>query len=201
MCTDARVQQGDFADFVDSAFAGGVDIIQLRDKTLEAAALLDALAVLREVAARHGRAWAVNDRADIARLAGSPVLHVGQRDLGPVQARSVAGPNVTVGLSTHSADQIDAAAADPLVSYFCVGPVWRTPTKPGREAVGLDLVRYASRQAASKPWFAIGGINLETVGDVVDAGAKRIVVVRAITEASDPADAARKLRKILPPLD
>ena len=209
LCIDARRDRGDFAAFVDAAFAGGVDIIQLRDKTLEAAEELELLEVLQQAAHRHGRLWAVNDRADLAALSGAPVFHIGQKDITLAAARRFLGKDAVVGLSTHSPDQVNAAiAASPGRSgldYFCVGPVWATPTKPGRAAVGLELVRYAAgaiRRAEAAdvgsvdgvvPWFAIGGIDLGNVEQVVEAGARRIVVVRAITEAEDPAGAARDL--------
>ena len=209
LCTGARRDRGDFADFVDAAFAGGVDIIQLRDKSLEAAEELELLEVLHKAARRHGRLWAVNDRADVASLSGAPVFHIGQKDIPLKAARNFLGKDTVIGLSTHSPDQVDAAiAASPGrngLDYFCVGPVWATPTKPGRAAVGLELVRYAAdatRRAAVSdegkvagvvPWFAIGGIDLGNVEQVVEAGASRIVVVRAITEADNPADAARAL--------
>ncbi|WP_159733675.1 thiamine phosphate synthase [Arthrobacter sp. 9V] len=207
LCTDARKRQGDFEDFVDAAFEGGVDIIQLRDKTLEAAEELEMLAVLRSVAQRHGRLWAVNDRADVASISGAPVFHIGQKDLPLTAARTLL-PNVTaIGLSTHTPEQIDAAVATaqgPLgLDYFCVGPVWATPTKPGRAAVGTELVTYAaealkrSRGEVTLPWFAIGGIDHSNVEQVVAAGASRIVVVRAITEATDPTAAAKSLLQAL----
>jgi thiamine-phosphate pyrophosphorylase len=206
LCTDARRDRGDFAEFVEAAFAGGVDIIQLRDKDIEAAEELELLTVLQAAAARHGRLWAVNDRADIAMLSGAPVFHIGQKDLPVASARTLLGAGAVVGLSTHTPEQIEGAirlsssvTADGGLDYFCVGPVWATPTKPGRAAVGLDLVRYAADAVgaagtqAPLPWFAIGGIGLENVEQVVAAGASRIVVVRAITEAADPAAAASAL--------
>jgi thiamine-phosphate pyrophosphorylase len=217
LCTDARTDRADFGDFVDAAYAGGVDIIQLRDKNLEAAEELELLEVLEAAAGRHGRLWSVNDRADIASLSGAPVLHVGQKDLPLASARKFLGNEAVIGLSTHSREQIDAAigasrGSDGL-DYFCVGPVWATPTKPGRAAVGLGLVRYAAEAAGEAtgngapgvgapgeptlPWFAIGGIDLSNVEQVVAAGAQRIVVVRAITEADDPAGAARMLLEAL----
>ncbi|UKA61681.1 thiamine phosphate synthase [Arthrobacter sp. FW306-04-A] len=207
LCTDARKRQGDFEQFVDAAFEGGVDIIQLRDKTIEAAEELELLEVLHSVAHRHGRLWAVNDRADIASLSGAPVFHIGQKDIPLRSARKLLHDPTIIGLSTHTPEQIDAAiAASPGRSgldYFCVGPVWATPTKPGRSAVGLDLVKYAA-EAMKKadaetvggvvlPWFAIGGVDLSNVEEVVQAGASRIVVVRAITEAEDPTAAAQAL--------
>lgn len=201
VCTDSRAERGDFADFVDAAYSGGVDIIQLRDKTIEAAEELELLTVLRDAAERHGKLWAVNDRADIARLSGSPVLHLGQKDLPLPAARSLLNDDVVLGLSSHAPEQVDAAlaaAARGETDYFCVGPLWATPTKPGRAGVGLDLVRYADSTGTSVPWFAIGGIDHGNVAQVVEAGARRVVVVRAVTEASDPADAARRLLTELP---
>ncbi|MDQ0619648.1 thiamine phosphate synthase [Arthrobacter globiformis] len=207
LCTDARKDRGDFADFVDAAFAGGVDIIQLRDKSIEAAEELELLEVVHAAARRHGRLWAVNDRADIASIAGAPVFHVGQKDLPLRAARKLLHDSTVIGLSTHSTDQVDAAIGAAHgrsgLDYFCVGPLWATPTKPGRAAVGLDLVRYAAEavRAANEervgglllPWFAIGGIDRTNLEQVLAAGASRIVVVRAITEASDPAAAAAEL--------
>jgi len=201
VCTDSRADRGDFADFVDAAYSGGVDIIQLRDKTIEAAEELELLTVLRDAAERHEKLWAVNDRADIARLSGSPVLHLGQKDMPLPAARSLLNDDVVLGLSSHAPEQVDAAlaaAARGETDYFCVGPLWATPTKPGRAGVGLDLVRYADSTGTSVPWFAIGGIDHGNVAQVVEAGARRVVVVRAITEASDPADAARRLLAELP---
>ena len=201
LCTDARRERGDLAEFADAALAGGVDIIQLRDKgsagerqfgPLEARQELDALAVLADAARRHGALLAVNDRADISRAAGADVLHLGQDDLPLDIARDVIGPEPVIGRSTHDADQV-AAAIDEAVDYFCVGPCWPTPTKPGRTAPGLDLVRHAAGLATAKPWFAIGGIDEQRLPEVVEAGARRIVVVRAITAADDPEAAAGSL--------
>lgn len=204
LCTDARKARGDFAGFLDAAFAGGVDIIQLRDKTIEAAEELELLEVLRAAAERHGRLWAVNDRADIAALSGAPVFHIGQADLPPAAARRLLGDTPMIGLSSHTPGQVDAALATEALDYFCVGPLWATPTKPGRAAVGLELARYATERIAGTgsalPWYAIGGIDLGNIEQVVAAGATRVVVVRAITEADDPADAARRLLAHLPPL-
>lgn len=198
LCTDARTERGDFADFLRAAYAGGVDIIQLRDKNLEAAQELELLLVLRGVAEECGKLWSVNDRADLALLSGAPLFHVGQKDLPLPGVRSLLGPSVTVGLSSHDPAQVTAAAADPDADYFCVGPLWATPTKPGRAAVGLEMVAHAASLETSKPWFAIGGIDLGNVEQVVEAGASRIVVVRAITEAQDPTAAARALLSRLP---
>lgn len=204
LCTDARTRQGDFADFLDAAFDGGVDIIQLRDKTIEAAEELELLETLKSSAERHARLWAVNDRADIAMLSNAPVLHVGQQDLPLASARHLVGTAVSIGLSSHTPAQVDDALSADSLDYFCVGPVWATPTKPGRAAVGIELVHYASERVRSagsiRPWFAIGGIDLGNINQIADAGASRVVVVRAITEADDPTDAARRLLDALPPV-
>ncbi|MDR3661873.1 MAG: thiamine phosphate synthase [Mycobacterium sp.] len=206
LCTDARRELGDLAEFADAALAGGVDIIQLRDKgstgeaqfgPLEAKQELAALEVLADAARRHGALLAVNDRADIARGAQADVLHLGQDDLPLELARDIVGPDPLFGRSTHSEDEL-ATAITENVDYFCVGPCWPTPTKPGRTAPGLELVRAAATSGTDKPWFAIGGIDLQRVPEVVAAGARRIVVVRAITGADDPAAAARELKAALP---
>jgi thiamine-phosphate pyrophosphorylase len=201
LCTDARAERGDLAEFVDAALAGGVDIVQLRDKRdgvpLEAAAELAALAVLGEACARHGALLSVNDRADLALASGADVLHLGQDDLPVSWARRILGEDVVIGRSTHDAAQATAAAAEPGVDYFCTGPCWPTPTKPGRPAPGLDLVRTVSATAPARPWFAIGGIDEARVPEVRAAGADRIVVVRAITEAEDPKAAAQRLRALV----
>jgi len=197
LCTDSRADRGDLADFADAALRGGVDIIQLREKGLEARAELAALAVLGQAARRHGALLAVNDRADLALAADADVLHLGQDDLPVPWARRVVGDDVLIGRSTHDADQAAAAATEPGADYFCTGPCWPTPTKPGRPAPGLDLVRETAGAAPPRPWFAIGGIDHERLDEVLDAGATRVVVVRAITEADDPEEAAAALRRRL----
>ncbi|MFC0546848.1 thiamine phosphate synthase [Kutzneria chonburiensis] len=191
LCTDARTGTNDLAEFVDAALAGGVDIVQLRDKGMEARHELAALEVIAEACARHGALLSVNDRADIAVAAGADVLHLGQDDLPVPLARRIAGDDIVIGRSTHDFAQADAAAAEPAVDYFCTGPCWPTPTKPGRPAPGLDLVRHVT---SSRPWFAIGGIDLARLDDVLAAGARRVVVVRAITAAEDPRAAAEALK-------
>jgi thiamine-phosphate pyrophosphorylase len=202
LCTDARRRRGDLAEFADAALAGGVDIVQLRDKgpdgPLEARDELAALEVLGEAAARHGALLAVNDRADLALAAGADVLHLGQDDLPVRWARRVVGDEVLVGRSAHSAAETGAAADEPGVDYFCAGPCWPTPTKPGRPAPGLDLVRTVAGRGPARPWFAIGGIDHDRLDEVLAAGAERIVVVRVITEAEDPRAAAAALRSRLP---
>jgi thiamine-phosphate pyrophosphorylase len=198
LCTDARERQGDLPSFLDAVLAGGVDIVQLRQKGLEARAELAHLEHFARACARHGALLAVNDRADVARAAGADVLHLGQDDLPVAFARAIVGDGVVIGRSTHENAQVDAAVADRETGYFCVGPCWPTPTKPGRPAPGLGLVEYAAKAAPpddpdSVPWFAIGGVDLGTIDQVREAGARRVVVVRAITEAQDPGAAARAL--------
>jgi len=217
LCTDARRERGDLAQFAEAALAGGVDVIQLRDKgsageqrfgPLEARDELAACEILADAARRHGALFAVNDRADIARAAGADVLHLGQGDLPLDVAREIVGPATLIGLSTHDAAQAAWAAnrvAEGAADYFCVGPCWPTPTKPGRAAPGLQLVRAASQICTElgsqigfdKPWFAIGGIDARRLPEVLDAGARRIVVVRAITAAEDPRAAAEQLSSAL----
>ena len=202
LCTDARRDRRDLAEFADAALAGGVDVIQLRDKgpegPLEARAELAALDVLAEAATRHSALLAVNDRADIALAAGADVLHLGQDDLPMAWARRVVGDDVVIGRSAHSATETAAAAEEPEVDYFCVGPCWPTPTKPGRPAPGLDLVRTVAARRPARPWFAIGGIDHGRLDEVLAAGAERIVVVRVITGADDPRAAAAALKARLP---
>jgi thiamine-phosphate pyrophosphorylase len=192
LCTGARRSAGDLASFLDAVLGAGVDIVQLREKGLEAREELALLEVFAGACRRHGRLLAVNDRADVALAAGADVLHLGQDDLPVPVARRILGPGPAIGRSSHSPAQAGAAAAEEGVDYFCAGPVWATPTKPGRPAAGLDLLAHVARSGPARPWFAIGGISLDNLGDVLAAGATRVVVVRAITEADDPAAAARQ---------
>jgi thiamine-phosphate pyrophosphorylase len=175
----------DLADFLRAAVAGGVDAVQIREKSLPDLQLLRGLAVAREVTAALGVPLVVNDRPDLAVLIGADAVHVGQEDLPVEEARRFGLP---VGQSTHAAREIDLSGAD----YLGVGPVFATPTKEGRPAVGLELVRYAAA-SASVPWFAVGGIDASNVAAVREAGARRIAVVRAIGDAPDPEAAARAL--------
>jgi thiamine-phosphate pyrophosphorylase len=197
LCTDARAQRGDLAEFADAVLGGGVDVIQLRQKGIEAREELAALAVLADACRRHGALLAVNDRADVAHAAGADVLHLGQGDLPVPAARALLGERVLIGRSCHAEAEAAAAAAERGVDYFCTGPVWPTPTKPGRPAPGLDLVRYAAGLGAERPWFAIGGIDAANLPEVLAAGATRVVVVRALTESPDPASAAAALSAAL----
>lgn len=198
LCTDARREQGDFGDFVDAAFAGGVDVLQVRDKNLEPDEELDALELARTIAYHYNGLVVVNDSPVQAKKFNADVLHLGQDDDKPKMARKFLHQWALIGSSTHSEKQAKRALDDPDVNYFCVGPVYATPTKPDYRPVGLDLVEYAATIAKpgdpkGKPWFAIGGINADNLDDVLAAGARRIVVVRAITESDDPEGAARRL--------
>ncbi|WP_200308950.1 thiamine phosphate synthase [Streptomyces adelaidensis] len=203
LCTDARKRQGDLAEFLDAVLSSGVDIVQLRDKGMEAAQELEHLELFADACRRYGKQLAVNDRADIAHAiraahpAGADVLHLGQGDLPVPAARAILGDGVLIGRSTHSEAEAAAAAVQEGVDYFCTGPCWPTPTKPGRHAPGLDLVRYTAALGTDRPWFAIGGIDLGNLDEVVEAGARRAVVVRAITEADDPAAATAEFAKRL----
>jgi thiamine-phosphate pyrophosphorylase len=181
----------DFNDFLEAAIRGGVDLVQVRDRVLLDGALLEAIGNATEVTFRHKVPLGVNERVDLAIMAEADFVHVGQEDVSVSALRPFKLPS---GLSTHSPDEIDAAKAD----YIGVGPVYATPTKEGRPAVGLDLVRYAAEHARM-PWFAIGGIDGSNVAGVVGAGARRIAVVRAIGDADDPERAAADLRSALPP--
>jgi thiamine-phosphate pyrophosphorylase len=179
----------DLEPFLEAAVRGGVDIVQIREKSLPDGELLLVLQQARELTRRLGVPLVVNDRPDLARLADADYVHVGQDDLPVAGARTF---GVGVGQSTHAKTELDATDAD----YAGVGPVYETPTKEGRPAVGLEYVRYAAAHARV-PWFAIGGIDASNVDDVVAAGASRIAVVRAIGDAPDPERAAAALRKAL----
>ena len=179
----------DLAELIESAVRGGVDIVQVREKELADAELLDRLAEARDVTRTLGVPLVVNDRPDLAVLCDADFVHLGQEDL-PVEAARRFG--IGVGLSTHAPREVDLADAD----YIGVGPVHATPTKQGRPPAGLELVRYAASHAR-RPWFAIGGIDTSNIGEVVAAGAERIAVVRAICDAGDPERAAAELCALL----
>lgn len=193
LVTGSRPGGRSLAEVLEPALRGGVDLVQLREKDAGDAEILAAAAEARPLCTAAGALLLVNDRPDLAVAAGADGVHVGQDDMTVAEARAITGPELLVGLSTHAPSEIDAADAD----YIGVGPVHATPTKPGRPAVGLDLVRYAAEHA-ELPWFAIGGVDPASVGLVVEAGATRIAVVRAITDATDPEAAASALRAALP---
>jgi thiamine-phosphate pyrophosphorylase len=180
-------------EFLATVLGAGVDIVQLRMKDAGDDAIVAAGQRFARAAARHRALFMLNDRPDLVAAAGADGVHVGQDDVAVSEARAIVGPDRLIGLSTHSPAQVDAAA-DLDVDYIGVGPVHATPTKPGRPAVGLELVGYAAEHA-TVPFFAIGGISPENVDAVRSAGAWRIAVVRALTDARDPAHAARRLRQ------
>lgn len=197
LCTDARSGPDELESFLDAVLAGGVDMVQLRQKGMEARDELAALEVVARCARRHSALSAVNDRADVAYAASPDVLHLGQDDLPVPVARAIVGDDVLVGRSSHAIEESSAALEEPGVDYVAVGPCWPTPTKPGRPAPGLDLVREVAGLDPARPWFAIGGIDLERLPLVQEAGATRVVVVRVLTEAPDPGAAARALSRAL----
>lgn len=196
-CTDGRGSLAAFEAFIESIVRGGVDIVQLRDKDMEARDALAYLEVLTRVTRRLGALSCMNDRADLAALAGVDIVHVGQDDLTAAQARAIVGPDVLIGRSTHAPEEARQAMSEDDVDYFAVGPVWPTPTKPGRAAPGLEFVRAVAQLAPAKPWFAIGGVDLDRIPAVAEAGATRVVVVRALTGATEPGVAATDLRRTL----
>jgi thiamine-phosphate pyrophosphorylase len=193
--TDAREDRGDLPDFLDAILGAGTDVVQLRAKDAEGGDLLRWATVFRAAADRHGALFVVNDRPDVAVAAGADGVHVGQNDLPLEVTRRLVGSEVMIGLSTHSEEQLRGASGQ--ADYVCIGPVHATPTKPGRPAVGLDPVR-AAAALERRPWFAIGGIDSGNLSEVVAAGARRVVVVRAVTEAADPGGAVRTLLSGLP---
>jgi thiamine-phosphate pyrophosphorylase len=177
---------------LDGALAGGADLFQLRDKHASDDELVVAAQQARERCHAAGALFVLNDRPDLVEPCGADGVHVGQDDMPVDRARAIVGPDAIVGLSTHSMQQAQAAGRSGA-DYIAVGPVHATPTKAGRPAIGVEPVKYAAAHV-TVPWFAIGGIDAETVGAVVEAGARRIVVVRAIADAEDPEAAARALR-------
>ena len=193
LVTDGR--RPDLLAFLDDVLGAGVDMVQLREKEAEAAEVLRLAEPFRAAAERHDALFVVNDRPDVAYALDADGVHLGQDDLPVRIARELLGPDVIIGLSTHSPDQLEAASPD--ADYVCVGPVWETPTKPGRPAAGLEVVRHAA-STERRPWFAIGGIGPDTIGEVARAGARRVVVVRAVTESADPGAAVLTLRASLP---
>jgi thiamine-phosphate pyrophosphorylase len=148
---------------------------------------------------RNGALFILNDRPDVALALDADGVHLGQEDMPLDEARAFMGPDAILGLSTHSPQQWDGAA--PEADYLCAGPVWETPTKPGRPAAGLEYVRYAATSGERRPWFAIGGINPDNLSQVLDAGAGRIVVVRAVAESIDPGEDVRYLTSRIPSIE
>ena len=185
---------------LDAALRGGVDMVQLRDKGVDDDTILRAAARFRALCHQHGALFWMNDRPDLALAADADGVHVGQDDAPVQDVRRQVGPDLLIGLSTHAPEQFDAALRSDA-DQLSVGPVWETPTKSGRPAAGLEYVRHAAARGGDRPWFAIGGIDHSKVDQVVAAGARRIVVVRAIRDADDPERAAATLLARLPPVE
>jgi thiamine-phosphate pyrophosphorylase len=196
VCPEGAGERGDrsrdLPELVREAVAGGVDVVQLREKHLDDDELAAVANAMRALCERIGALLIVNDRPQVAREAGAHGVHVGQDDMPVAEARELVGADVLIGLSTHAPDEIEAESAR-AADYIAVGPVHETPTKPGRPAVGVELVRHAAARA-SKPFFAIGGLDAGNLHEVLSAGARRAVVLRAIADAEDPEAAARELR-------
>jgi thiamine-phosphate pyrophosphorylase len=190
LCTPDRP---DLGEFVAACLRGGVDIVQLREKSLDDRPLLVRAQVMGEVCRAAGVPWVLNDRPDLALAAGADGVHVGQDDVPPRVARAILGPDAIVGFSTHAPAEWDAAALT-SADYLSAGPVSETPTKPGRPGTGLEYLSYAAASPETRPWFVTGGVTPETVGAMAAAGATRFVVVRYLTQADDPEGAARRLR-------
>jgi thiamine-phosphate pyrophosphorylase len=198
---EARQHPDDLAQFLDEVLAAGVDIVQLREKEAEAGDLIRWAHLFKEAADRYGALFIVNDRPDVALAVEADGVHLGQNDVPAAVARRIIGDDMLIGISTHAEAEYAGVPAE--ADYITAGPVHETPTKPGRPATGTEFVRFAAERSRasleSRPWFAVGGIGLGTLPAVVEAGAVRIVVVRAITDSTDPATAVRRLIEILPP--
>jgi thiamine-phosphate pyrophosphorylase len=184
-------------EIVRAALRGGADMVQLRAKDASDDEVLTAAARFRALCDEHGALFWLNDRPDLALEAGADGVHVGQDDMAVAEVREQVGDRMLIGLSTHSPAQLEAALHSEA-DQLSVGPVWETPTKLGRPAAGLSYVSHAAQVAGERPWFAIGGIDLGNIGEVVAAGARRVVVLRAIRDAEDPEAAAAALRAALP---
>jgi thiamine-phosphate pyrophosphorylase len=197
LCCDARPHGADPEPLLSAALRGGVDIVQLREKSLPRREIELAAQTFRRLCDNHSALFIVNDDPDLARSCDADGVHLGQDDTTVEEAREVLGPDVIIGLSTHSKEQIDASGT--LPDYISAGPIWETPTKQGRPAVGLELISHAAA-SAPHPFFAIGGIDASNAAEVVAAGAQRMCVVRAIRDATDPAAAAEELRRAFGPV-
>jgi thiamine-phosphate pyrophosphorylase len=190
LCTGDRP---DLAGFLDDCIRGGVDVVQLREKDLEARPLLARAGVAAAVCREFGVPFILNDRPDLALACGADGVHVGQDDTPPEVARRILGPQAVIGFSTHAPAEWDAAAGG-VADYLSAGPVNATPTKPGRPGTGLAYLAYAAASGERRPWFVTGGVTPETVPAMAGAGARRFVVVRYLTQSPQPAEAARRVR-------
>lgn len=198
LCVDRRERQDDLEPFLDAVLDAGVDLVQLRDKDATPDQVRAAAAVFRRAADRTGALFILNDEPALSVEVGADGVHVGQDDLHPDLAREIVGADAIVGWSTHAVAEVDAAL-DTGADYFAVGPVHATPTKQGRPGIGLAPIEYAAQVADARPWFVTGAMSVDTAPEVLAAGARRIVVVRALTQSENPAAAARQLVALLRP--
>jgi thiamine-phosphate pyrophosphorylase len=196
LCTGIRDGGADLERFLDAVLSNGVDIVQMREKNADREAQSVAARVFRRLTDEHAALFVMNDDPNLAASSDADGVHLGQEDMQPEKAREILGEDLLIGRSTHSPEELTHALDEP-VDYVGVGPVNETPTKPGRKGVGLEYVSFAAANA-TKPFFVTGGMNLQTVRPVLEAGASRVVVVRALTEAKDPATVAKALRSLLP---
>lgn len=196
LCTDRGADPDRLAVFLDAVLAAGVDLVQLRDKAATPDEVRAAAPVFRVLADRHGALFILNDDPALAVACSADGVHVGQDDPTPGQSRAVVGPDLLIGRSTHTTEEFDRGLGEDC-DYLTVGPVHATPTKAGRPAIGLGPVGHAARVGADRPWFVTGGMSEETAGAVLAAGGKRLVVVRGLTEACDPAAAAARLLRLM----
>jgi thiamine-phosphate pyrophosphorylase len=194
---EARPRGEDPEALLNAVMAAGVGMVELRDREQPRNVIERSGRTFRRLADTYGALFIVNDDPHLAVELRADGVHVGQEDIPPAEARKVVGPDAIIGLSTHSRQQIEAAAGEP-VDYISVGPIWETPTKEGRPATGLELIRTAA-EVSGKPWFAIGGIDAANVGEVVAAGAERLCIVRAIRDAEDPRAATQTLFEAVDP--
>jgi thiamine-phosphate pyrophosphorylase len=190
---ESRPRRADPEQLLRPALQGGVDIVQLRDKDADDKQIVRAARSFRRLCDAYDALFIVNDSPELALACAADGVHVGQEDRGVSEVRRLVGPDLLIGLSTHSVDQFERALATDA-DYLSVGPVFATPTKPTYEPVGLELVAYA-REHADRPFFAIGGIAPDNVEQLAAAGAERVAVVRAVGDAEDPAATAGALRE------
>jgi thiamine-phosphate pyrophosphorylase len=196
LCTGIRDGEADLERFLDAVLSHGVDIVQMREKDASEEDRREAAKVFRRLTDEHAALFVMNDDPNLAASTDADGVHLGQEDMPPEQAQEILGDDILIGRSTHSPEELTRALDEPI-DYLGVGPVNETPTKPGRKGVGLDYVSFAAR-SATKPFFVTGGMNQETIPAVLEAGASRVVVVRALTEAADPGAVAKQLRALLP---
>jgi thiamine-phosphate pyrophosphorylase len=196
LCTADRP---DLAEFLGACIDGGVDVVQLRDKEMDARPLLRRARLARDVCAAKGVPFVLNDRPDLALECGADGVHVGQDDAPPALARRLLGDDAIIGLSTHAPAEWAEAEGQP-VDYLSAGPVNATPTKPGRPGTGLSYLEHVAGTERAIPWFVTGGATPDTIPDMAAVGARRFVVVRYLTESTDPEAAARRLRDTIDPL-